>query len=56
MIELLDFKTGMILIGALSVIAIYRFFFQRKSPEEQELEREYNDILNLDKYKVKGQW
>ncbi len=56
MFELFDIKTGFILAGILVVIALFRFFFKKKSQDEVDLEKEYNDVLNLDKYKVKGQW
>ena len=56
MIELIDLKTGIFLIGILAALAIYRFFFQRKSPEQVALEKEYHEVLTLEKHKVKGQW
>ncbi len=34
---------------------LYKLFF-RKNPYREEYERLYNEILNSDKYKVKGQW
>ena len=34
---------------------LYRLFF-KKNPHQDEYERLYNEILNSDKYKVKGQY
>ncbi|MFA4886690.1 MAG: hypothetical protein WC595_00615 [Candidatus Nanoarchaeia archaeon] len=56
MLEMIDIKTGLILIGVLASIALFRWFFMRKSSELLELEKEYEEVLKLDKYKVKGQW
>ena len=56
MLEFFDMKTSMALIAALVGLAIYRFFFHRKSAEQVALEREYQEILTTDKHKVKGQW
>ena len=56
MIDIFDYKTMLGIAVALAVIAIYRFYFQKKSPEEKALEKEYQEVLTLDKYKVKGQW
>ena len=47
-----------ILIGVYAAVALYllyRMLF-KKSPFRDEYERLYNEILNSDKYKVKGQW
>lgn len=41
--------------AAIALYFIYRVFF-KKSPFRDEYERLYNEILNSDKYKVKGQW
>lgn len=34
---------------------LYRLFF-RKNPYQDDYEKLYNEILNSDKYKVKGQY
>lgn len=47
-----------ILIGIYAAVALYflyRMLF-KKSPFRDEYERVYNEILNSDKYKVKGQY
>lgn len=56
MLEFLDLKTSMLIVGSLVALALYRFFFQKKSSEQVALEKEYQEILTTDKYKVKGQW
>lgn len=47
-----------ILIGVYALVTLYilyRIFF-RKNPYKDEYERLYNEVLNSDKYKVKGQY
>ena len=56
MLETIDKNWVLLVIGILASIAIFRWFFMRKSTELMELEQEYEEILKLDKYKVKGQW
>ncbi len=34
---------------------LYKLFF-RKNPYQEEYEKLYNEIINSDKYKVKGQY
>ena len=49
--------TKLVLIAVYAVVGsyiLYRLFF-RKDPMRAEYERLYNEILNSDKYKVKGQ-
>ncbi|MEK6942650.1 MAG: hypothetical protein AABX00_01145 [Nanoarchaeota archaeon] len=41
-----------ILIG---LYLIYRIFLKR-DPHKREYEKMYHEIVNSDKYKVKGQW
>lgn len=52
-------ETGkLILLGIYAAIVlyfVYRLLF-KKSPLRAEYEKLYNDILNSDKHKVKGQW
>ena len=49
-------KTVLISIYALvGLYMLYRLLF-RKSPYQDEYEKLYNEILNSDKYKVKGQY
>ncbi len=47
-----------ILISVYVVIGMYLLYklFFRKNPFRQEYEKLYNEILNSDKYKVKGQF
>ena len=40
---------------AIALYFLYKMFF-KKSPFKDEYERLYNEILNSDKHKVKGQW
>jgi hypothetical protein len=40
---------------AIALYFLYRILF-KKSPFRDEYERLYNEILNSDKHKVKGQW
>jgi hypothetical protein len=40
---------------AIALYFLYKMLF-KKSPFRDEYERLYNEILNSDKYKVKGQW
>lgn len=50
--------TRLILIAAYVVVGtyvLYRLFF-RKDPMRAEYERVYKEIINSDKYKVKGQY
>lgn len=50
--------TNLVLFGIYLVIAgyvLYLLFF-KKNPYQKEYERMYNEILNSEKYKVKGQW
>ena len=47
-----------ILIGIYVLVTLYllyRLFF-KKNPYQEEYERLYNEVLNSDKYKVKGQY
>jgi|GEM_PF-1954046 len=41
--------------AAVALYFLYRILF-KKSPFRVEYEKLYNEILNSDKYKVKGQW
>ena len=45
-------------IGFYALIALYLLYrlFLKKDPNKREYERLYNEILNSDKHKVKGQW
>ena len=47
-----------ILIGIYALVGLYILYklFFRKSPYQDEYEKLYNEILNSDKYKVKGQY
>jgi len=47
-----------VLIAIYSVVGLYMLYklFFRKNPYREEYERLYNEILNSDKHKVKGQW
>ncbi|HZX12234.1 MAG TPA: hypothetical protein VFE88_02150 [Candidatus Nanoarchaeia archaeon] len=56
MIEFLSYKAVVGIIVVLAGLAVYRFFFSQKSAGKEALEREYEEILTSDKYKVKGQW
>ncbi|MBI2657795.1 hypothetical protein HYX08_03835 [Candidatus Woesearchaeota archaeon] len=50
--------TKLVLFAIYLVIAgyvLYLLFF-KKNPYQKEYERMYNEILNSEKYKVKGQW
>jgi hypothetical protein len=46
-----------IMIGAYVIVGIYIIYqlFFRKDPLRAEYERMYKEIINSDKYKVKGQ-
>ena len=50
--------TKMVLSAIYLLVAIYALYllFFKKNPYQREYERLYNEILNSDKYKVKGQW
>ncbi len=48
-------KLFLISLGLLSVFALYKLLFKKDSVAEN-LDREYNEILSSDKYKVKGQY
>ena len=54
--DFFDLNASLVIIAVLCMIVLYRFFFHKKSTEEQALEKEYQEVLKLDKYKVKGQW
>ena len=47
-----------ILISIYVIVALYILYklFFRKNPYQDEYERLYNEILNSDKHKVKGQY
>ena len=47
-----------IMIGIYVAVGLYILYrlFSRKNPYQEEYEKMYNDILNSDKYKVKGQY
>ena len=47
-----------ILIGIYALVGLYMLYkiFFRKNPYQDEYEKLYNEILNSDKYKVKGQF
>ena len=47
-----------ILIGIYVLVTLYILYklFFRKNPYQDEYERLYNEILNSDKHKVKGQY
>ena len=50
------YKTILISIYAVFILHIlYKIFF-KKNPYQEEYEKLYNEILNSDKYKVKGQY
>ena len=47
-----------ILIGIYALVGLYMLYkiFFRKNPYQDEYEKLYNEILTLDKHKVKGQY
>ena len=47
-----------IMIGIYVAVGLYILYrmFSRKNPYQEEYEKLYNDILNSDKYKVKGEY
>lgn len=53
--ELLHNKLFLISAGLFAVFIFYKIFF-RKDKFTENLENEYNEILNSDKYKVRGQY
>lgn len=53
--ELMQNKLFLISLGLLSVFALYKLLFRKDSVAEN-LDKEYNEILSSDKYKVKGQY
>ena len=50
-------STKVIMVGVYMMIAVYLVYriFIKRDPYREEYERLYNEILNSDKYKVKGQ-
>jgi len=50
--------TKIILFAVYAAVAAYilYFMFFKRNPYQREYERLYNEILNSDKHKVKGQW
>lgn len=46
----------LVLIALLGIILFYFYFLREKPESNSQLETQYNEILNSDKYKVKGQW
>ncbi len=53
MIDILDNKN--IIIGAAVAIFLY-ILLKSAGKKDKDFEREYNEILNSDKYKAKGQY
>lgn len=47
-----------ITMGIYVVLIIYILYriFLRRNPNQDDYEKKYNEILNSDKYKVKGQY
>ena len=47
-----------ILVGIYAVIGLYLLYklFFSKNPHQDEYEKTYNEIINSNKYKVKGQF
>ena len=52
----LDQKIGIWLVAAVAAYIVYRLFFSAKQPSLTSYEREMEEILTSDKYKVKGQF
>jgi len=55
MIELLNNKWIWILAGSITALVAYKLFFS-KNKDIDNLEKEYSEVINSDKYKVKGQF
>ena len=50
--------TKTILVAVYAAIGLYLLYklFLKKNPYQEEYEKLYNEILNSDKHKVRGQW
>lgn len=55
MIEMIYNRWFWVGIAAITAIVVHRIFFSKDKTTEL-LEREYHDIINSDKHKVKGQY
>ncbi|MBS3174987.1 hypothetical protein J4440_03855 [Candidatus Woesearchaeota archaeon] len=55
MLEAIQNKWIWLGLGLIAAFIAYKLF-TRKDPVIEEIENEYNDLLNSDKYKVKGQY
>jgi uncharacterized membrane protein len=49
-------KIVMVLAFALVAFALYYYWFNKKARKRSSLQAEFEEILNSDKYKVKGKF
>lgn len=55
-LDIFQDKKILVILGLIGLYTFYMLFLRENSNSNNALEAEYENVLNSDKHKVKGQW